>query len=72
MPTWRWRETNHFPVPRGFVVKDLTVYKRNVVLFQNQNFATSESMSRLKGEGFLWFSHNHAQTQLSFLLIKLF
>lgn len=50
------------PNPGKFVVRDLIPYERNVVSFQNQRFPTRQSMSFLKGERFLFFSHKHAQT----------
>lgn len=44
--------------PGKFVVRDLTLYERNVVSFQNQRFPTRQSMSFLKGESFLFFLTN--------------
>lgn len=50
------------PDPGKSVVRGLIAYERNVVLFQNQRFPTRQSMSFLKGEIFLFFSHQNAQT----------
>lgn len=61
-PTSAHGTTGCFPNPGKFVVRDLTLYERNVVSFQNQRFPTRQSMSFLKGKSFLFFSHKHAQT----------